>query len=249
MDYQDDAYADFYLTRLIEALEWDTAAGGIAHGFALTAAVARHLALWMSYEDTIRVADLKTRRLRFERFRGEVRAAPDQIVYVTEYMHPRFQEFCETLPAAHRTAARPKRNRRARHGAALPARPPRQQREALGIHRALCARGAAPVAPRHAALSDRTGAHRRVACADTRARLRRTTISRWKSPNVSAWSRATATPTSAAGEISLTSCGTSMPAARRGISRRACAGCARRRSPTRTVESSTRHSRNLTAAA
>lgn len=88
------------MTRLTEALEWDTAAGGIAHGFALTAAVARHLALWMSYEDTIRVADLKTRRLRFERFRGEVRAAPDQIVYVTEYMHPRFQEFCETLPAA-----------------------------------------------------------------------------------------------------------------------------------------------------
>ena len=29
-----------------------------------------------------------------------MRAAPDQIVYVTEYMHPRFQEFCETLPAA-----------------------------------------------------------------------------------------------------------------------------------------------------
>jgi indolepyruvate ferredoxin oxidoreductase beta subunit len=100
MDYQDFAYAEFYLTRLIEALEWDTAGRGIARGFALTAAVARHLALWMSYEDTIRVADLKTRRLRFERFRGEVRAAPDQIVYVTEYMHPRFQEFCETLPAA-----------------------------------------------------------------------------------------------------------------------------------------------------
>jgi indolepyruvate ferredoxin oxidoreductase, beta subunit len=100
MDYQDDAYADFYLTRLTEALEWDTAAGGIAHGFALTAAVARYLALWMSYEDTIRVADLKTRRARFERFRAEVRAAADQIVYVTEYMHPRFQEFCETLPAA-----------------------------------------------------------------------------------------------------------------------------------------------------
>ena len=100
MDYQDQAYADFYLTRLTEVLEWDTVAGGIAHGFALTAAIARHLALWMSYEDTIRVADLKTRRLRFERFRGEVRAAPDQIVYVTEYMHPRFQEFCETMPAA-----------------------------------------------------------------------------------------------------------------------------------------------------
>ncbi len=100
MDYQDAAYADSYMSRLSEALLCDEAAGGLAHGFALTAAVARHLALWMSYEDTIRVADLKTRRRRFERFRGEVSAAPDQIVYVTEYMHPRLQELCETLPAA-----------------------------------------------------------------------------------------------------------------------------------------------------
>jgi len=100
MDYQDAAYAELYLSRLTEALLWDEAAGGLAHGFALIAAVARYLALWMSYEDTIRVADLKTRRRRFERFRGEVSAAPDQIVYVTEYMHPRLQELCETLPAA-----------------------------------------------------------------------------------------------------------------------------------------------------
>jgi indolepyruvate ferredoxin oxidoreductase beta subunit len=53
----------------------------------------------MSYEDTIRVADLKTRGARFSRFRTEVRAAADQIVYVTEFMHPRFEEVCETLPA------------------------------------------------------------------------------------------------------------------------------------------------------
>jgi indolepyruvate ferredoxin oxidoreductase beta subunit len=99
MDYQDAAYADAYLDQLTEVLQWDTDANGVAHGFALTAAVARYLAIWMSYEDTIRVAQLKTRSQRFARFRGEVRAAPDQIVYVTEFMHPRFQEVCETLPA------------------------------------------------------------------------------------------------------------------------------------------------------
>ena len=100
MDYQDAAYADAYLARLADVLRSDSAANGLAHGFALTAAVARHLALWMTYEDTIRVADLKTRRSRFERFRGEVRAAPGQVVYVTEFMHPRFEELCDTLPAA-----------------------------------------------------------------------------------------------------------------------------------------------------
>jgi indolepyruvate ferredoxin oxidoreductase, beta subunit len=99
MDYQDSAYADLYLTRVSEVLRVDDEAGGMGRNFALTASVARHLALWMTYEDTIRVADLKTRRSRFERFRSEVRAAPGQIVYVAEYMHPRFQELCETLPA------------------------------------------------------------------------------------------------------------------------------------------------------
>ena len=38
----------------------------------LAAEVARHLALWMAYEDIIRVADLKTRASRFERVRKEV---------------------------------------------------------------------------------------------------------------------------------------------------------------------------------
>lgn len=90
MDYQDAAYARLYLDRL----------GSIPSGDgALIAEAARHLALWMAYEDTIRVADLKVRASRFARVRDEVRAAPDQIVRVTEYMHPRLEEVCETLPA------------------------------------------------------------------------------------------------------------------------------------------------------
>jgi indolepyruvate ferredoxin oxidoreductase beta subunit len=54
----------------------------------------------MSYEDTIRVADLKTRASRFERVRAEVRAMPGQIVHIEEYLHPRLQEVAQTLPAA-----------------------------------------------------------------------------------------------------------------------------------------------------
>lgn len=92
LDYQDRAYAELYLDRL-EAI----AARGHDE---LTREAARHLALWMAYEDTIRVASLKTRATRFDRVRREVIAAPDQIVHVIEYMHPRFDEVCETLPAA-----------------------------------------------------------------------------------------------------------------------------------------------------
>ena len=99
VDYQDGEYANLYLDRLREIRDCDQRTQGAGGGYALTAAVARYLALWMSYEDTIRVADLKTRGTRFSRVRDEVRAQAEQIVYMTEFMHPRFEEVCETLPA------------------------------------------------------------------------------------------------------------------------------------------------------
>jgi indolepyruvate ferredoxin oxidoreductase, beta subunit len=53
----------------------------------------------MSYEDTIRVADLKTRRSRFERVAGEVKLTPAQQLDISEFMHPRLEEIADTLPA------------------------------------------------------------------------------------------------------------------------------------------------------
>jgi indolepyruvate ferredoxin oxidoreductase beta subunit len=53
----------------------------------------------MSYEDTIRVADLKVRATRFARVREEVRAKAEQPLAITEYLHPRLRELCETMPA------------------------------------------------------------------------------------------------------------------------------------------------------
>ena len=60
---------------------------------------ARHLALWMSYEDTVRVADLKLRAGRFQRVRSEVKVADAQLLDIHEFLHPRLQEICDTLPA------------------------------------------------------------------------------------------------------------------------------------------------------
>jgi indolepyruvate ferredoxin oxidoreductase, beta subunit len=94
-DYQDPAYSSLYLDRLARIRALDTG----AESFRLTVETARYLALWMSYEDTIRVADLKVRKSRFERVRDEVRAAPGQPIAITDYMHPRLQEACETMPA------------------------------------------------------------------------------------------------------------------------------------------------------
>ena len=94
IDYQDPAYAGLYLDRMAPVCALPGADAG-----RLAQATARHLALWMSYEDTCRVADLKTRASRFERVRGEARVQGDQLLAINEYMHPRLQEICETLPA------------------------------------------------------------------------------------------------------------------------------------------------------
>ncbi|MBV8742079.1 MAG: indolepyruvate oxidoreductase subunit beta family protein, partial [Sinobacteraceae bacterium] len=100
IDYQDPAYAQLYLQRLERIVELERShAGAAASECALTCAVARSLALWMTFEDTIRVADLKTRAARFDRVRAEIRAEPGQLFGVTEFMKPRVQEIAGTLPA------------------------------------------------------------------------------------------------------------------------------------------------------
>ncbi|MDX1404065.1 MAG: indolepyruvate oxidoreductase subunit beta family protein [Woeseiaceae bacterium] len=95
LDYQDAKYAAAYLDRVKEISVIDTG----SNEYHLTAEVARQLALQMCYEDTIRVADLKTRGERFARIRDDVVASPDQPVHVIEYFHPRIEEICDTLPA------------------------------------------------------------------------------------------------------------------------------------------------------
>ena len=90
IEYQDGAYAALYRERLARFADRDRE---------LQSELARALALWMAYEDVMRVAQLKVRRARLAELRDEVKAAPDQVLHVTEYMHPRWEELCDTLPA------------------------------------------------------------------------------------------------------------------------------------------------------
>ena len=94
VDYQDIAYGGEYIDRLNMTLALDSA----AHGFALSIAAAKHLANAMCYDDMIRVADLKTRSSRGSRVRREVGVANGAVLQVTEYFHPRIEEFCGTMP-------------------------------------------------------------------------------------------------------------------------------------------------------
>jgi indolepyruvate ferredoxin oxidoreductase beta subunit len=110
IDYQDPAYASLYLDRVerIAALDEECSRNrkGAENGksdqpvaWTLTEATARSLALWMTFEDTMRVADLKTRSARFVRVREEIRADADQLFGITEFMKPRVAEIAGTLPA------------------------------------------------------------------------------------------------------------------------------------------------------
>ena len=101
-DFQDRGYATLYLDRLEPIVNLDRA----MDGYKLTVETGRFLALWMCYEDVIRVADLKTRRNRFERVREEVQAKPHEPVHVTEFLKPGLDELTAVLP---RLLARPLR--------------------------------------------------------------------------------------------------------------------------------------------
>ena len=99
-DFQDRNYANLYLDRVEPVANLDSA----ADGYKLTIETGRFLALWMCYEDVIRVADLKTRGSRFKRVREEVQAKPHEPVHIVEFLKPGVDEFTALLP---RFLARP----------------------------------------------------------------------------------------------------------------------------------------------
>jgi len=90
-DYQGDSYAKLFLERMKPFQDGDSK---------LASETARQLALWMSYEDIIRVADLKTRAARFERVRREVGAKNGEPVVVIDFLKPGVEEFASLLPHA-----------------------------------------------------------------------------------------------------------------------------------------------------
>jgi len=97
-DYQDAEYAEHYLDRVETVAALESRLWADASSYALLEAVSRSLALWMTFEDTIRVADLKTRGSRFARVKDEVKADKDQLFGITEFMKPRVEEIAGTLP-------------------------------------------------------------------------------------------------------------------------------------------------------
>jgi indolepyruvate ferredoxin oxidoreductase beta subunit len=95
--YQGLAYARRYLDRLapIRAADERAQMGG-----RLLRETARHLAVRMSYEDVIRVAQAKIDPARLGRIAAEIDAKPDEPFTVTEFLKPGIEEMCSLLPPA-----------------------------------------------------------------------------------------------------------------------------------------------------
>ena len=101
LEYQGPAYAQLYLQRLRQVLAAERAADPAgAHGFATTTEMARWLALWMAFDDIVRVADLKSRATRWQRVHGEVKAGEDDLLQVYDHFKPGAPEFAALLPPA-----------------------------------------------------------------------------------------------------------------------------------------------------
>jgi indolepyruvate ferredoxin oxidoreductase beta subunit len=99
VDFQDLDYGSEYLDRLERIYQIDRALAGTTTDYELTFQAAKYLATAMTYDDIVRVADLKTRAGRRKRIVEEVGARPDQVLHTTEYMHPRLEEISGILPA------------------------------------------------------------------------------------------------------------------------------------------------------
>ncbi len=99
LEYQGAAYAQLYVDRLKQVLQAEQAADPAASNqFATTREMARWLALWMAFDDIVRVADLKSRASRWQRVVGEVKAKDDGLLKVYDHFKPGVPEFAALLP-------------------------------------------------------------------------------------------------------------------------------------------------------
>jgi indolepyruvate ferredoxin oxidoreductase beta subunit len=94
--YQGVKYASLYLDRLEPIRKADARA---ASGGRLLREVARHLAVRMSFEDVIRVAQAKSDPARMRRIAAELAVAPNEPFTVIEFLKPGIEELCQILPA------------------------------------------------------------------------------------------------------------------------------------------------------
>jgi len=123
VEYQDKKYADLYLERvysvwvaerqssqrtqtsgtidaLVSASNTSTANTSLPPSLSapITREAARWTALWMAFDDIVRVAELKNRQSRFEEIRKDTKAQTEDIIRVYDHFKPGVTEMAGLLP-------------------------------------------------------------------------------------------------------------------------------------------------------
>jgi indolepyruvate ferredoxin oxidoreductase beta subunit len=93
--YQDAAYAGLYFDRLKAICEADDRADA---GGRLIRETARQLAVRMTFEDVIRVAEAKIAPERFARIRQELGLKDGEPFRIVDFLKPGLEEMCQILP-------------------------------------------------------------------------------------------------------------------------------------------------------
>jgi indolepyruvate ferredoxin oxidoreductase beta subunit len=93
--FQNAAYAGLYFDRLKIVRDTDARANA---GGRLLRETARHLAVRMTFEDVIRVAEAKIAPARFARIRQEIGVADSEPFRIVDFLKPGLEEMCQILP-------------------------------------------------------------------------------------------------------------------------------------------------------
>jgi len=98
-DYQNRSYALQYVQRLQQVLDVEISVDPLhTHHYQATRETARWLALWMAFDDIVRVADLKSRASRSQRVALEVKQQDGELLRIYEHFKPGVPELAALLP-------------------------------------------------------------------------------------------------------------------------------------------------------
>jgi indolepyruvate ferredoxin oxidoreductase beta subunit len=98
VEYQGPAYARLYVQRLQGLLAAEAVGAPNDNTHSVTAETTRWLALWMAFDDIIRVADLKSRASRWDRVTQEVKAKEGDVLKVYDHFKPGLPELAALFP-------------------------------------------------------------------------------------------------------------------------------------------------------